>query len=161
VELIGLDPDTVHDLARRLERAVVAGPEVFRRTLGDLYAGSVELRHEPPLAADRVVDGRRLAASTETEAAAIAKAIADQRYGGAEVTVDGRVVVVKMALTGRLADGRSVGLPTHMRCAVDNGRIVAITHVIGPDAMRAWTEVAVAGGLMPAEKLPTPAEARE
>jgi len=148
-----MDPDTADDLARRMESAIVAGPEVFRRTLGDLYAASVELRHEPPLSADGIVDGRRLAASSETEAAAITKAIADQRYAGAEVTVEGGVVVLKMALTGRLADGRSVSLPTHMRCAVDNGRVVAITHVMGPDAMRAWAEVAVAGGLMGAEKL--------
>jgi hypothetical protein len=148
-----MDSDSADDVARRLERAIVAGPEVFRRTLGDLYGGCVELRHEPPLAADGVVDGRRLAASSETEAAAIAKGIADQRYAGAEVTVDGRVVVLKMALTGKLADGRPVSLPTHMRCAVDNGRVVAITHVMGQDAMRAWAEVAVAGGLMAAEKL--------
>jgi hypothetical protein len=148
-------------VARRLERAIVAGPEMFRRTLGELYAGCVELRHEPPLAVDGNVDGRGLAASSETEAAAIGKAIADQRYAGAEVTVEGRVVVVKMALTGRLADGRSVSLPLHMRCAVDDGRVVGITHVMGPDALRAWTEVAMAGGLMAAEELPTPARSRD
>jgi len=146
-------PDTADGVARRLERAIIAGPEEFRRALGNLYANSVELRHEPPLAPDGIVDGRRLAASTETEAAAIAKAISDQRYGESEVTVDGRVVVLKMALTGLLADGRSVSLPTHIRCAVDDGRVVAITHVMGPDAMRAWAEVAVAGGLVSAKKV--------
>ncbi len=148
-----MDPDTADDVANRLEGAIAAGPEVFRRSLGDLYASAVELRHEPPLASDGVVDGRRLAASSETEAAAIAKGIADQRYAGAEVTVDGRLVFVSMSLTGRLADGRLVSLPIDMRCAVDNGQVVAITHVMGPDAMRSWAEVAVAGGLMAAEKL--------
>ena len=140
-------------VARALEDALRAGPEVFRSTLGGLYADEVELRHEPPLPSDGLVDGRRLAESSDREAAAIASTIADQRYGDSDVTLDGEVVTVRTALEGTLPDGRAVSLPTEMRCRVGAGRVVAITHALGPDAMRAWAEVAVAGGLIGAEKL--------
>ncbi len=135
-----MDPDTVDDVARRLSD--VAGP-VFRRSLGDLYACSAELRHEPPLES-----------STASSMAAVwlpvpklklqrsRREIADQRYAGAEVSVDGHVVAVKMSLTGWLADGRLVSLPTRMRCAVDNGQVVAITHEMGPEVPWTGREVA-------------------
>lgn len=148
--------NTAVEVARCLEQALVAGPDHFRPALGQLYADEVELRHEPPLPPDGVVDGRRLAESSEKEAAAIAGALQDQRYDRVEVTVDSDTVLVQACLVGALADGKAVSLPTRMRCRVDAGRIVAITHEMGPEAMRAWAEVAVAGGLTAAAPLLEP-----
>lgn len=144
---------TAHLVAAELERALAAGPEVFRPILGALFADEVDLRHEPPLPADGIVGGTRLAAATEREAVAITGVLADRRYGDIDVTVDGDQVLVRTALMGTLPDGRAVVLPTRMRCTIAHGRISALTHEMGADALRAWAEVAVAGGLGSAEKL--------
>ncbi len=139
-------------VATALRAALGQGPEAFRGCLGSLYADQVLLRHDPALSVDGPVDGRRLAETTETEAAGIASAIAGQRYGASEVVVDGDIVTVRTSLEGSLPDGEAVSLPTHMTCAVAGGHIVALTHHMGADAMQAWLRVAVAGGLLGAEE---------
>ena len=145
---------TALEVARAFERALAAGPDEFRPTLGGLYAEEVELRHEPALPSDGVVDGRRLAASSDREAAAITGALSDQRYDDVDVSVADDRVTVGASLVGTLADGRVVRLPTRMHCRIDeSGHVAAITHDMGPEAMRAWAVVAVAGGLAGAEKL--------
>jgi hypothetical protein len=113
----------------------------------------VELRHEPALTVDGIVDGRRLGEIAEREAAAVTGVLDDSRFDEIRVAVDGDVITVHAELRGGLPDGRAVSLPTHMRCVVSDGRIVAITHVMGPQAMGAWAEVAVAGGHLGAEAL--------
>jgi hypothetical protein len=145
---------TALEVAHALEQALTAGPEQFRPTLGGLYAEQVELRHQPPLPPDGVVDGGRLAETSDKEALAITSALRDQHYADVEVGVDGDRVSIRASLVGTLADGSSVSLPTRMHCRIDHGgRVVAITHDMGVEAMRAWAEVAVAGGLVGAERL--------
>ncbi|HEV3354762.1 MAG TPA: nuclear transport factor 2 family protein [Acidimicrobiales bacterium] len=135
-------------VAAALRAALEQGPEAFRGCLGSLYADRVELRHEPALSVDGPVDGRRLAETTEAEAAAITSALGDQHYGAGEVVVDGDTVTVRTSLEGSLPSGEAASLPTHMICGVADGRIAAITHQMGPDAMQAWLRVAEAGGLV-------------
>jgi hypothetical protein len=113
----------------------------------------LEYRHVPPLPSDGVVDGTRLTESTSREAAAIGRAISEQRYSDIEVTVDGAEVRVVANLRGMLATGAPVCLPTQMRCTIDGGKIVAMTHVMDGGAMKAWAEVAAAGGLAAAKRL--------
>jgi hypothetical protein len=146
-------PTGPDEVARTLEEGIAAGPATFRRILAGLYADQVELRHEPALPSDGIVDGARLGASSDREASAMTGVLADVRYGDGEVVVDGAEVSVATSLEGTLPDGRAVSLPTRMRCRVEAGRIVAITHAMGAEAMRAWAEVAVAGGLVGAERL--------
>jgi hypothetical protein len=142
-------PETV---AAALRAALEDGPEAFRRCLGSLYADQVLLRHDPELPVDGPVDGRRLAETSEAEAAAITSALSGQRYGPRGVIVDGDIVTVSTSVEGSLPGGEPVSLPTHMICAVADGRIVAITHRMGRDVMQAWVRVAVAGGLFGAEE---------
>jgi hypothetical protein len=144
---------TPADVARQLEAAFRAGPEFAPPAIGRLCADEVTYRHLPPLPSDGVVDGRRLAETTGREAAAIGRAISDQRYGDIELTVDGAEVRVAANVRGILATGASVCLPTQMRCIIDDGKIVAITHVMDGGAMKAWAEVAGAAGLVAANKL--------
>ena len=134
-------------VAAALRAALGQGPEAFRGCLGSLYADQVLLRHDPALSVDGPVDGRRLAESSEAEAAAITSALAGQHYGPREVIVDGNIVTIRTSLEGSLPSGEAASLSTHMICAVGGGRIVAITHRMGADAMQAWLRVAVAGGL--------------
>jgi ketosteroid isomerase-like protein len=141
------------EVAAALEAGLAAGPAAFRRALGSLYADQVEYRHEPPLPSDGFVDGARLGASADREATALTGALADARYGEHEVIVEGDVVAVSSALEGTLPDGRGVSLPLRMRCRVEDGRIAAVTHAMGAEVMRAWAEVAVAGGMVGAAKL--------
>jgi len=140
-------------VARQLEEGFRAGPDVAPQAIGRLCADEVNYRHIPPLPSDGVVDGKRLAESTGKEAAAIGRAISDQRYSDIELTVGGAEVRVAANLRGILATGAPVCLPTQMRCIIDNGRIVAITHVMDGGAMKAWAEVAAAGGLVAANNL--------
>ncbi len=144
---------TAQEVGQQIEAAFGAGPQAAPQAIGGLCADKVEYRHVPPLPNDGVVDGTRLAESTGREGAAIGRAISDQRYSDIEITVDGAEVRVAANLRGILATGAPVCLPTQMRCVVDNGKIVAITHVMDGGAMKAWAEVAVAGGLVAAKTL--------
>jgi hypothetical protein len=152
VELTSPAAASAETVAAALRAALEQGPEAFRRCLGSLYADQVLLRHDPELAVDGPVDGRRMAETTEAEAAAIGSALAGQHYGPSEVLVDGDIVTVRTSLEGLLPTGEAASLPTHMICGVADGRIVAITHRMGADAMQAWLRVAVAGGLVSAEQ---------
>ena len=134
---------TTAEVARQLDAAFNAGPERARQAIGGLLADTVELNHVPPRQPDGIVDGKRLAESTDKEAAAIGRAISDERYSDIEVAVDGDQVRVTGNLLGSLATGRMVRLPMQMRCTIGDGQIVAITHVMDGDAMNVWAEVAV------------------
>ena len=57
---------TTQDLMCRLGDALADGPEAFRRALGALFADEVDLRHEPPLPPDGIVDGKALVESFES-----------------------------------------------------------------------------------------------
>jgi hypothetical protein len=138
---------TTEDVAELLRTAFGSGPAASRRQLAALYGEEVALSHEPALPVDGPVDGARLGASSEREAAAIGGAIADQRYEEVAVRVDGDRVHVSAQLRGSLPDGRPVDLPLRMRCAIAGGRIVAVHHQMDGGAMRAWAEVALAGGM--------------
>jgi hypothetical protein len=144
---------TTAEVARQLHAAFIAGPGHARQAIGGLFADAVELSHVPPLSSDGIVDGKRLAESTDREAASIGRAISDQRYSDIEVTVDDNEVRVTGNLLGTLATGTPVHLPMQMRCTIGDGQIVAIGHVMDGDAMNVWAEVAVAGGLVAAAKL--------
>jgi hypothetical protein len=146
---------TPAEVARLLEAGFAAGPQDAPRLISSLCADKVEYNHVPPFPSDGVVDGSRLAESTQREAAAIATAIRDQSYSDVKVTVDGTEVRVTANLCGILATGASVSLPTQMRCTIADGKIVAITHVMDGGAMKAWAEVAAAGGLVAAKRLLT------
>jgi len=139
-------------VAGALRAALEQGPEAFRRCLESLYAEEVILRHEPALSVDGLVDGRRLAEATEAEAVAITSALDGQHYGPSDVVVDGGTVTIRTSLEGLLPSGEAASLPTHMICGVADGRIVALTHRMGADAMAAWLRVAVAGGLLGEEE---------
>lgn len=147
------DADGINGVAERLAEAFTAGPKESRRVLGALYADRVALNHLPALASDGVVDGVRLSSSNDKEAGAIATAISDQFYEDVEVTVSGEVVEVRASMCGTLRNGESVCLPLLIRCIVDDARIVAITYVMTDGAMKAWAEVAVAGGISAAAPL--------
>lgn len=140
-------------VAQRLEQAFLEGPAAGQRALRELFADRVEYRHDPPLPSDGVIDADRIARSSRSEASAITSALVDQRHEQVDVVVDGDEVTVHTMTLGTLADGRSVHLPLEMRCRVDGGQIAAITHVMGAGAMKAWAEVAVAGGLTSARNL--------
>jgi hypothetical protein len=144
---------TPAEVARQLKAGFAAGPHDAPRVIGSLLADKVDYHHSPPLPSDGFVDGTRLAESTGKEAAAIARAISDQGYTDIEVAVDSAEVRVTANLRGILSTGAPVCLPTQMRCTVDDGKIVAITHVMDSDAMKAWAEVAAGGGLVAAHTL--------
>lgn len=147
------DAVTPQHVAQQLEQALQEGPRGFQVVLGSLYADEVELRHEPALPPDGIVDGKRLASSSDRESAGIGSVLKAQRYQGVQVQVEGDLVRIETALVGTLPDQSEVSLPTRMRLRVEGGRVVAITHEMGEDAMRAWAQVAVAGGLTEAQKL--------
>ncbi|MHB8665037.1 MAG: nuclear transport factor 2-like protein [Acidimicrobiales bacterium] len=144
---------TATEVARKLEAGFRAGPAAAPQAIGRLCGDQVEYRHIPALPSDGVVDGTRLAEGTGREAAAIGRALSDQRYTDIEVTVDGTEVRVVANLLGVLATGAAVCLPTQMRCIIDDGRIVAITHVMDGGAMKAWAEVAAAAGMAAAKRI--------
>jgi hypothetical protein len=134
-------------VAQQLKRAFGEGPAHSRSAFRLLFADKVDLRHVPPLDSDGVVSGKSLADGIDREAAAIGTALSDQRYEHVMVTVEGDVVTVRAELLGCLANGNFVHLPVQSRCTIKGERIVGLEQILDGDAMKAWTEVAVAGGL--------------
>jgi ketosteroid isomerase-like protein len=140
-------------IVRHLEGQLTAGPDAFRTAVAQLYADKVELRHEPPLSLDGIVDGKRLAESSKHEAAAITGVLSDLRYADTQVSLDGDCVTIAMNLLGTVPTGASVRLPIRMQCRIEDGRIVAVTQAMGQDAMQAWAQVAAAAGITGASNL--------
>lgn len=134
-------------VATHLVAAFQAGPDEALAALRSHYAASVELRHVPALPSDGTVDGARLAESSTREAAMVRRVLSDQRYDGVTATVDGDRFDLRTVIVGTLDSGVSVRIPTRMRGAVLDDRIVAIEHVMDAEAIAGWTAVAAAGGL--------------
>jgi hypothetical protein len=144
---------TARDVAGRLEQAFRDGPDISGGVLAGLYADTVDLHHVPALPTDGPVDGRRLAETSQNEAAAISGALTDRQHDDITVTVDGDQIRLRANLVGTLADGTTVSLPLSMRCTIAGGRIVALEHVMEGEAMEAWARVAVAAGIIGPETL--------
>jgi hypothetical protein len=134
-------------VADELRTAFGNGPDAAQAALCSLYNDTLELRHVPPLPSDGTVDGERLREASSREAAAVKSAIPDQRYDKVEVVVDASRVRIKAWIRGTLTTGKGIRLLSEIWCTVRGGRIVAIEHRMGEDAMAGWVEVAAAGGL--------------
>jgi len=139
-------------VAEQLKTAFENGPESAQTVLRGLYGDTLELRHVPPLPSDGTVDGERMRQASGQEAAAVKRAIPDQRYDEVEVVVDGSRVHLKAWIQGTLTTGTSVRMLSEMWCAVSEGRIVAVEHLMDDDAIAGWVEVAAAAGLTVPER---------
>jgi ketosteroid isomerase-like protein len=135
------------DVACRLAEAYAAGPDAAQSLLGSLYADEMELRHVPALPSDGMVAGARVREVNGQEAQAINGLLSDRSFGDVEIAVEGDLVRVAAVVTGTLADGKAVRLPTDLRLTVRGSRIVGLEHHMGEEAMKGWAEVAAAAGM--------------
>ena len=144
---------SVADIAEEM-RAVATDRAKSRDLLVSLFADTVELRHVPPSPSDGPIPGRVLSDVSGREVAALARALPDAEHGGAEVTVEGDAVRVRVRTSGVLADGTRIDVETNTRFTIADGAIVALQSDMDAGSAEAWKKVLAAGSFeAPAERL--------
>ena len=137
--------ESAAEIAERL-RAVAGDRAAFQRALAELFAESVELRHDPPLETDGPIPGALIAEISLRETQAATRALPASAATGSEVTVEGDGIRVIGRTTGTLADGTHVAMATNTLFTVAGGQIVGLQSDMDESSRAAWGQILRTGG---------------
>jgi hypothetical protein len=146
---------SIDEVAATIRRAG-ADRDGLRWAMSGLYAETIELVHEPPLASDGPMPGRVLIALGGEEVAAVERAMPDVWMHEPEVTVEGEHRLrVRNRMGGTLADGTTVEVSTNTVYDIEEGRIVGLRSEMAPEDTQRWGAVLSAGDFqVPPELFP-------
>ena len=118
--------ESVHDIAERL-RVVADDRTVFQQTLASLFAGAVQLHHEPARPTDGPIPGRLIAEVSRLETEAAGRRLSLMSLESrTEIVVDGHAVRVIGRVTGTLGDGTAIDVHTNVDFTIADGKIVGL-----------------------------------
>lgn len=117
--------------------------------MATLFADTVELRHDPPIASDGPIPGSALRDVAIAETQAANRAFTEVVRDNVDVTVDGSSIRIRATTKGTLVTGATLSIDTDVVVEVRDGRIVAMSAHLGDDNTARWREALAAGGFEP------------